>query len=144
MTIADDDTQVKTSDKRFVFGLERHIGPISNAPISVWCPAEQRLVVRTRENDLMEVYMYSESNKLDSVLVMKVGAALALRDIINEAVEHKTTKTGGQRLFESEMDGNGTHVQPMWYSLSSTLQSKYETRAQKLGIAPIEEWMAGE
>lgn len=135
MTTADD-TQVKTSDKRFVFGLERHI--------SAWVPEDRRLVVRTRGTDLMEVYVYSESNKLDSVLVMKVGAALALRDVINEAMEHKTVKTGGQRLFESEMDGDGAPVQPMWYNLSSTLQSKYETRAQKLGIAPIEEWTAGE
>lgn len=101
------------------------------------------------ENDLLGVFLYEHAGKarfgtLSSVLWMQMDMALALRQGLDEAIEAQILKTGGRRLYESEVgefpDSSFGSKRLTWEELGPVLQSKYEDRAQKLGIVEKEEW----
>lgn len=78
------------------------------------------------------------------VFYVHVDVVSALMEGIDETLETKVLKTGGQRLYESEVgefpDSGFDSKRLTWEELPSASQRQYEDRAQKLGIVAIEEW----
>jgi len=131
------------TEKRVKKGFEKVLAAFPSGVIN------KKTFVLKEDTDVLGLFLYEYSGAhsvemLNFVLWMQMDMVLALREGIDEALETKVRKTGGQRLYESEVgefpDSSFDSKRLTWEELGPVLQSKYEDRAQKLGIVAKKEW----